>query len=212
MAQKRMVIWGTVAVAALITACVGWFLTSRGAYESAEYQVVESEGQFEVREYSDLMMATTSMLPPTQGADGSFMRLFGYISGGNAENQKIAMTTPVFMESRRENDNGQMGFVIPNEVAREGIPEPSSQTVQLRKRLGGRFAVIRFSGRSDATTNDAAESRLRGWMKEKRLAGEEQVESAGYDPPWTLGPWRRNEVLIRLTPTNNPPASDGGVK
>jgi hypothetical protein len=34
-------------------------------------------------------------------------------------------------------------------------------------------------------------------MSQKGLAGDD-VEFAGYDPPWTPGPLRRNEVLIRL--------------
>jgi len=210
MVRKRMVIWGAVAVVVLVAVYVGWKLTSRSAYESAAYTVVEAEQPFEVRQYPDLMLATTSMPPSTQEDDGSFMRLFEYISGENADQQKIAMTTPVFMESHPQDDSGQMGFVIPKAVAQQSIPEPSGQNVQLRKREGGRFAVIRFSGRSDAPSIAAAENRLRGWMNEKSLAGAAQAEFAGYDPPWTPGPWRRNEVLIRLMPTSGAPAADVG--
>lgn len=195
-----MIIWAMGSVVLLVALFVGWKLMSRSAYESAEYTVVEAESPFEVREYPDLMMATTSMPPLTKEEDGSFMRLFGYISGDNSDKQKIAMTTPVFMESNSQAEPGQMGFVLPKGVAERHVPEPSGQDVKLRKRDGGRFAVIVFAGQINASAIAAAESRLRAWMKERGLTGEARAELAGYDPPWTPGPLRRNEVLIRLMP------------
>jgi hypothetical protein len=200
MVRKRMIIWVMGSVVLLVALFVGWKLMSRSAYESAEYTVVEAESPFEVREYPDLMMATTSMPPLTKEEDGSFMRLFGYISGDNSDKQKIAMTTPVFMESNSQAEPGQMGFVLPKGVAERHVPEPSGQNVKLRKRDGGRFAVIVFSGQINASAIAAAESRLREWMKERGFKGEARAELAGYDPPWTPGPLRRNEVLIRLMP------------
>ncbi len=86
------------------------------------------------------------------------------------------------MESDVEKKSGQMGFVIPKGVAGQSIPEPSNNEVQLRKRLGGKFAVIRFSGRGDAPAIAAAKSRLRTWMAQRALTGEDQAEYAGYDP------------------------------
>ena len=40
---------------------MGWKLTSRSAYESAEYTVLETDGQIELRSYPDLMLVTTTM-------------------------------------------------------------------------------------------------------------------------------------------------------
>jgi hypothetical protein len=37
----------------IFTALAAWNTMARGAYESAEYKVVEKDGKFEVREYSD---------------------------------------------------------------------------------------------------------------------------------------------------------------
>ncbi len=64
---------------------------ARSAYESAEYKVVESDGKFEVREYPDLMLLATTTKLEAQGRDGSFMKLFRYISGVNVTKQKISM-------------------------------------------------------------------------------------------------------------------------
>jgi hypothetical protein len=180
-----------------------WKSLTRAGYESAEYKVLDSEGQFEVREYPDLMMAAATTQLDAQGRDGSFMKLFGYISGANTQGEKIAMTTPVFMENQDAGSRVQMGFVMPKDVAQKGVPNPTESKVQIRKRAGGRFAVIRFSGQLNTNTAEKAEAKLREWMKNKKLVGDDSapgsgVETAGYDPPFTPGPLRRNEVLIRL--------------
>jgi DNA gyrase inhibitor GyrI len=187
------------AVAVVVIAYFGWKMTSRNAYESAEYTVLDADGSFEVRDYPDLMLVTTSSTIQSQGNDGSFGRLFQYISGKNQDDRKVAMTTPVFMEPESEETNGQMGFVIPKDIAAASVPEPSSEDVQIQKRSGGRFAVVRFAGRMNEETKVNAEEKLRKWMDSKGLQGGDQIEFAGYDPPWTPGPFRRNEILIRLS-------------
>lgn len=180
-------------------------VTTRAGYESAEYKVIESDGKFEIREYPDLVLASTTTNSDAQGRDGSFMKLFGYISGENESKQKISMTTPVFME--KDETTTQMGFVMPKDVAAAGTPQPKSQGVAISKRAGGRFAVIRFSGRLNDAVAKEYEAELRQWMATKNLSPAPQppgspeatnVESAAYDPPFTPGPLRRNEVLIRL--------------
>lgn len=177
-------------------AYMGWKLTSRSGYESAEYSVLAQDGGFELREYPDLMLASTEMGSQSNGNDGSFGRLFRYISGGNEDNQKVAMTTPVFMES--DGSNGKMGFVIPKDVAASTIPEPSSNQVKLTRRLGGTFAVVRFAGRGDLEAQSTQQSKLETWIEKQGLLGDGQAEFAGYDPPWTPGIFRRNEILIRI--------------
>ncbi len=198
MTRKRLT-YLTVVISLVVVGTFAWNLTARAAYESAEYTVVKSEGPFEIREYPDLMLASTDMRSGSQGGDGSFMRLFRYISGGNEADQKVSMTTPVFMEDPQQDSQGRMGFVIPKQVVREGVPKPVSADVQVRKREGGRFVVFRFAGRMNAESSKNAEEKLRKWALSKGLTCHEQSESAGYDPPWTPGPLRRNEVLIRIS-------------
>ena len=200
MTTRRMIYLG-VLIVVVSTAYFGWKLTARGAYESAEYTVLESDGSFEKREYPDLMMATTDMGSRIQGGDGSFGRLFQYISGGNEDKQKVAMTTPVFMEPEARDKQGQMGFVLPKRVTELRVPKPSNEEVEIRKRSGGRFAVIRFAGRMNSESLAKAEEKLRQWMNDRELVGEGRAESAGYDPPWTPGP------LPHSTPDNLPGAA-----
>ena len=183
-----------VAVVTGVVAYAGWKLTARSAYEAAQYSVMEADGRFEMREYPDLMLATTDMQSDAEGKDGSFMRLFRYIDGANAESEKVAMTIPVFMGDARD----EMAFVLPGNMPEEAIPAPSSKRVRIRQRPAGQFAVVCFSGRLTTETAARAEQELREWMQQQGLEGDPDAISAGYDPPWTPGPLRRNEVLVRL--------------
>ena len=184
----------------------GWKLTSRSAYESAEYVVLQQAGDFELRKYPDLMLVTTDMSTGVadreSGRDGSFGRLFRYISGGNDSKQKVAMTTPVFMERQPESASDEpkarMGFVLPKEVAESSIPEPASANVEVTKRQGGTFAVIRFSGRMNPELYTDNMSKLTEWLEGESLQADGAPEVAGYDPPWTPGSLRRNEILVRV--------------
>lgn len=173
-------------------------VTARAGYESASYKVIETDGNIEIREYPDLVLVSTPASFAAQGNDGSFMKLFRYISGNNQSEQKIAMTTPVFMEPETPESKGQMGFVMPQRVADAGAPTPKADDVAIRTRTGGRFAVIRFSGVMNSKRAEEQDVILRGWLNARGLESAETAERAGYDPPFMPGPLRRNEVLIRL--------------
>jgi hypothetical protein len=198
---KRMTYVLTIAMIVVAGALL-WNTMARAAYETAEYKVIDSDGNFEVREYPELMLVATTTKLDAQGRDGSFMKLFRYISGANEAEQKISMTTPVFMANKAADSEVQMGFVMPKEVAIKGIPKPTGEQVDVRKRAAGRFAVVRFPGQLTSELAKESEAKLRAWMESKGLVADDSkeggVETAGYDPPFTPGPLRRNEVLIRL--------------
>ena len=201
--KRKTMTYLSVTAILVLAGVFAWNTMARAAYESAEYKVVEADGKFEVREYPDLMLVATTTKLDAQGRDGSFMKLFRYISGANESEKKISMTTPVFMENDKEDSAVQMGFVMPKDIAVEGVPAPTGEGVDVRKRAGGRFAVLRFSGQLTTKSAKESEAKLRTWMATKGLVADDSVESsgvetAGYDPPFTPGPLRRNEVLIRL--------------
>lgn len=200
--MRNPLLYLSVALGVGLFAAMGWSITARAHYETAQYEVLEKDGRIEIRQYPDLMLVSVDGETEASGPDGSFMKLFRYISGANATEQKISMTTPVFMEEGQESSPGKMGFVLPQEVAAVGIPEPKASEVKIRKRSGGRFAVIRFAGKLDSATAKDKEAELRKWLAAKGMDAEEFAESAGYDAPFTPGILRRNEVLVRLRNTD----------
>ena len=180
----------------LVSAAIWFVTTSRAAYESAPYEIREKAGNFEIREYPELVVVSTPM--ENGSRDGSFGRLFRYISGKNESGESIEMTTPVFMPAESDGDAREMQFVLPTAIAGEGAPRPSDASITLETMERGRYAVLRYSGRSGAKMRREMLERLRHRLEKRGLSPAGDPVFAGYDPPWTPAPVRRNEVLLRI--------------
>lgn len=191
--KKVLVIFCILAVAVILM-LVGCKAT-RGSYESAPYKVVRSEGKFELRDYPALTVVETPMERTGNGTDGSFKRLFRFITGGNEAKEKIAMTTPVFMSS--SDSNATMAFVMPMKMKAGEVPKPSDSSVKVRELPAGRFAVLRYSGGRNAKKETETLVRLKTWMAAKGFSVMSPPVYGYFDPPWTPAFLRRNEVMLR---------------
>ena len=64
--------------------------------EEAPYSVLEEQGQYQIRQYQSLLIATTIVDTDfDEAGKQAFRRLFNYISGDNRADREIAMTAPV---------------------------------------------------------------------------------------------------------------------
>ncbi len=188
-------------IVGFIGAALGGCQAIRAGYESAAYKVVRSDGKFELRDYPVLTVVETPMAAGSRdGDDGSFMRLFRFISGGNEAKQKIAMTTPVFMSGT--GTNATMSFMIPAKLKTEEVPKPSGGPLTVRELAAGRFAVLRFSGGRDATKEAESLAQLKTWMNTEKLSVLSSPVYAYFDPPWTPPFLRRNEVMLQTKAEN----------
>ena len=178
------------AAVAFLVACKA----SRAGYESPDYNVSKKDGKFEIREYAAMTVATAKMDGRDKDNGNGFNKLFKYISGKNDANQKIAMTTPVFIDEQQD----EMQFILPKKVAEKGAPAAEGTPVKIKSMKGGKFAALRFQGYRSESAADEAASELRAWMDKNGLASVGEPFFAYYDPPWTPEKLRRNEVLIRL--------------
>jgi hypothetical protein len=160
------------------------------ATETPDYKVLLQDGKFEVREYPALTLVRTA------SGDGDFMRLFGYISGENAAEQKIAMTAPVLM--KHKGDNTGMSFIVPKEVAVRAVPAPKNSAVMMDNLPAGQLAVYRYSGGRNEKNEQEALGDLRAWVWKKGLEVTGEPLFGYYDPPWIPPFMRRNEVMLRM--------------
>ena len=181
-------------VAFMIVGCK----TSRGGYESAGYSVVRIAAPFELRDYADLTVVETPMATSGNSSDGSFNRLFQFISGQNQSKQKISMTTPVFMSG--DSTNRAMAFVMPAKLTSSQVPAPTDPAVSVRTLPAQCFAVLRFSGSRTSANESAALSKLRVWLASQSLPTNGAPIYAYFDPPWTPSFLRRNEVMLPVPP------------
>jgi hypothetical protein len=166
----------------------------RAGYESAPYKVIRGDGPFEVRDYPALVLVETV----GNGSDGSFMRLFHYISGQNSAQEKIAMTTPVFMTG--SSTNAKMSFVMPAHAEANKMPRPNETGVVVKSMSAGTFAVLRFSGGRSFKNETNAVCRLQTWLTQEKITSTNSPVFGYFDPPWTPTFFRRNEVMLRLNP------------
>ena len=162
------------------------------AIEEPVYQVEKAwePEQIEIRAYAPRIMAVTGM---NEDSDSGFRVLAGYIFGGNAEEQKIAMTAPVQQTMAGEKE---MAFMMPAEYALKDLPQPEDQRVSFREAPAYTAAVIQFSGWASAEKADE------NWQQLLRFLTAEGIDITGeptlnqYNPPWTLPFMRRNEIIV----------------
>ena len=164
------------------------------AIEEPVYQVEKAweAEQIEIRAYAPRIMAVTGM---NEDSDSGFRVLAGYIFGGNAEEQKIAMTAPVQQTMAGEKE---MAFMMPAEYALKDLPQPEDQRVSFREAPAYTAAVIQFSGWASAEKADE------NWQQLQRFLIAEGIDITGeptlnqYNPPWTLPFMRRNEIIVQV--------------
>lgn len=171
--------------------------------EQPKYQVVQSFGPFEIRDYDPLILAEVDVSGERKEAiQNGFRMLADYIFGNNAskenpkEPEKIAMTAPVMQE--KQGSEWKIRFVMPAEYQLQNLPTPKSGKVRLIPIPSERFAAIRFSGSpSDETIRKKTEE-LQQFIHEKQLTPIGNPILSFYNPPWTLPFLRRNEVMIQI--------------
>ena len=180
------------AITTLVALSLPLFSITAKAIEEPAYSVEKAweAEQIEIRRYAPRVMAVTTM----QGnEDDGFRVLAGYIFGGNATEQKIAMTAPV---QQSMSGKAEMAFMMPAEFSLEDLPEPDDERVGFEVAPAYTAAVIRFSGWASADKADEHWQRLRQFLiaEEIDIAGEPTLNQ--YNPPWTLPFLRRNEIIV----------------
>jgi len=182
------------------------------AAEEAKYEVVESEGDFELRQYAPQIVAETIVEGEFDevGNEG-FRILVAYIKGENRKSQSISMTAPVSQEAlsekipmtapvtqERKGEKWRITFLMPSDYTLETLPEPLDERVRLRQTPSRLMAALRYSGTWSSQRYEEKEALLREMIKTRGLTQIGVPVWARYDPPFM--PWfmRRNEVLITV--------------
>jgi hypothetical protein len=131
-----------------------------------------------------------------------FRELAGYIFGGNARNESIAMTTPVVMEMQNaHNDTPQLqarvSFVMPETFDMQHRPQPNSHSIAFKITKPMYTASFKVGGYPSFKDMNMLRDRLFTALKELGLKHETAAEYLYYDAPTQFFN-RRNEVLVQL--------------
>ena len=199
----------------LIVANLALFGAIAMATEEAQYDVMERDGKFELRQYAPKVIAETTIEGDFDKVGNvAFKRLAGYIFGDNETTTKFAMTAPVSLESVEKKttegtqavsvpqpaDSWRVTFVMPSEYPLETLPQPNDHRVLLRTEPGLTMAALRYSGSWSQTRYHKHEAKLLSWIKQRGLKVNGEPVFARYNSPFALWFLRRNEVLIPVDP------------
>lgn len=184
--------------------------------EEPTFTVAIKDGAFELRDYATTVVAEVSVTGDQRTASRKGFRLLaGYIFGANRSRntiamiapftqvapafrdragEKIAMTTPVVQVAAE--GVWIVRFTMPRRYGFADLPIPNDPAVTIRPLPAQRLAVWRFSGLAREAAVAAATAKLRTILRTRRLVPVGPALVARYNPPWTLGFLRRNEVMI----------------
>jgi hypothetical protein len=166
-------------------------------YEMPPYKVERSDGAREIRSYGPHLLAEVKVAGGRQGAiQAGFRTLAGYIFGGNATGEKIAMTVPVAQTPAGE--GWTVSFMMPARYAQDTLPAPRSDAIRFVEAGPSRQVVERFSGLPGTENLAERAEALQRWAEAEGLTITAGPHYYFYDAPMTL-PWnRRNEVAFTI--------------
>lgn len=175
------------------------------ALEQPRYELVRKLGDLELRKYEPFWIAEcfiSNEKDLSSASSYAFSRLFGYIQGRNSKAMPIQMTKPV----RQEPHEGgwKISFVIPEDVRRNGIPDAKDSGIAIREVPGGLYAAIVYRGSWADRKFQAQTEKLLSLATAEGLQASGPAIGAVYNPPFTPGPLRRNEVMVGV---RQPPVS-----
>lgn len=190
--------------------------------EQPRWESVVKDQSREIRRYSSFLAASTTVEGPFETAQNDAFRILaGYIFGKNKAREQISMTAPVRTDQRQNESiamtapviqqqtgaSWNMLFSMPSKYTASTLPEPLDSRIRITTIPEETLATIRFSGWSDREAFEVQSKELEAWVRsatEYEPAG--PARYAGYDPPWTLPFFRRNEVMIPVrTKTDSKP-------
>ena len=183
------------------------------AIEEPKFEVLLTDGAFEIRKYAPYIVAETMVEGDMDQASSKGFRLIAdYIFGNNqavssASSEKIAMTAPVTMSSAN-NSTGDINmtasnkwrvhFVMPSQYSMANIPQPKNADVKLREIPGKNFAVNSYTGFNNQARVQTKTDELNAWVIAQKMKTLSSPQLSRYDPPWTLPMFRRNEIMIEI--------------
>ena len=159
--------------------------------ETQPYEIIKKIEDGEIRYYPPIMVAEHKSKNPGSG----FGKLFGYISGNNSNNTKIAMTTPVHMEKKKGENS--MAFVLPKKFTDENTPQPNDSSLMVFEDKGGYFAAIKYSGYTNSLKEKEHTEILLKLLKDEKINLEGTPRILVYNSPYKFIN-RRNEILIPI--------------
>ncbi len=197
----KSIIIVTVTLLAIVAISAAFMRKSIRDTETQPYAVLKKYDVFEVRKYEAALYTSVNLNTDTydKTSGTGFRVLAGYIFGGNEENKKIAMTSPVSMEI---DDTSKMSFLVPAGLNMEDMPKPTNKDIYFEKKEAKIMAAIEFGGWADDAKIESYKKKLVGELLKNNIQFVGKFAYLGYNPPFDLIN-RRNEIVVELVNYKN---------
>jgi SOUL heme-binding protein len=180
------------------------------ATSGPSYSVLHDYGSFELREYAPSVCAETTVEGDFQRswAEG-FMRLEGYLLGGNSEGAAIALTVPITQQGAGcEQGKAYVGghaawrlwCSLPRSGAIDAMPRPRDERVRLRPEGRARFAALSCVGPLPGWQLERKVGELLAKLAEHGLAAAGDPLITHFGTPVIASTLERSEVLVPIGP------------
>ena len=209
MSKKR--IWSVAGLVAAGVVVIAGVWSQMSHVEEPRFVSVQTEGAVEIRDYPELIAAQARVQGNRDVAISEGFRLIAdYIFGNNSTSKKVAMTAPVTQQTSEKiamtapvtqqgaGNEWSVQFIMPASYTMETLPKPNNPAVELVKVEPKRLAVIKFSGVANETLLAGKTAELNAFVASKNLKALAAPTYAFYNPPWTLGMFRRNEIMVEV--------------
>ena len=183
-------------ISIIVAALVAFVSKSIQDTEQQEYEVLKEYEAFEIRRYAPALYSSVKLAADSYKSVSSqgFRTLAGYIFGGNATEEKIAMTTPVTMELR---DTSKMMFLVPKAWDKDSLPKPNNSEIYFEEYPERTVAAIRFGGWADDKKIKKHTEQLIQLLETEGIKHTNEFAFLGYNPPYDVVN-RRNEIIVEI--------------
>jgi hypothetical protein len=165
------------------------------------FRVIETFRDFEIREYEPCVIAEVAV--PAEYSEASsraFSSLFGYISSGNKNSEKISMTAPVIAAQKPDDsETWYISFVMPAGSKFDSMPQPNDSKVVLHDLNSQVCVVSSFRGKASAELSKKIEAQLRAAAAKENLTLSTETRICRFDPPLKPGFLQYNEIVIPIS-------------
>jgi len=161
------------------------------------YVVLNKKDEYEIRKYDPYLIAHISFPGSYKVVTNKGFRvLASYIFGGNKENVRMSMTTPVFIEKEAKIDGYVVTFVMPASYKKETLPEPKDSRIKIKEKSPETVAAYRFSWYPSAKRVEQKKKEFMALLKRDGIKQRSHIILARYNPPFILPFLMRNELLV----------------
>ena len=167
------------------------------SYKEPKYTLLEKHGNIELREYTEYIIARTSVDKGNMELNNNMFRVSAsYIFGGNSRNESIPMTAPVI--TKEDNSKYDMIFFMLDSNSPEELPLPNNQSISIEKMSIGKTVSITFGMWATKDRIDKNKRKLDKYIRNNHIQVQSSLMVAQYNSPWTIPPFRKNELIYQV--------------